>query len=1158
MRYVLGLDLGPTSIGWAALRLTGDDEFSGFMSLPDGETAFPAIGVRHFQINIDKYGSGDSEETHASQRRKSRLQRRTLRRKKARRLRLLRLLQENGLAPSDESELKRLIQKDPYDLRAKATKEKLHPHLIGRVLLHIAKRRGFRSNRKQAEHVKQGAHKRDIARFEEARTKFKSELKGRTPGEFWHDEREQQPFEPIRNREGQYRAVAEREQYADEIRRIWAMQELPTDLLERILQDQGQDDKDKLLFWQQDYRLSKRKRKRVIGKCSLMPGRLRCPYSNRKAQEFRMLQKVNDLSLRQDGNETPLTRLAEKRDLLIGELSLERWMEFDDVRRKLRVHGSFNLEWKGNRRLPGNAVDCELRKLFGKDQVKRLPVDEREQVWGEILSYLDDEEFSDSAFADRMKRDHGLELDDLNKLNKVQVPTGHVAFCEEVLDRLLRLMRTGTPLHEAKEEVCRELNLEAAGEARDELPIPDREHGVEITNPAVSNALHEVRRVVNSLIKELGKPERIVIELAREMKASKEHREEISAAQTRNQDERAKARMRIAEHMQCGGETVADWQVERYRLWQQQKCRSPYSGDCISLTQLFGPEVQVDHILPLSISLDNSLSNKVVCFSKENNDKKQRAPIDWLETDPERWERVQRAIAHWNPKNKRGDGLSQCLDIDESVKVRANAEKWERFFVRTHEIQEKYQPGNLLSDTMHITTAVREYLQSLYPSREAEERVATTKGGITAELRKIWGLNAILGTGDKKNRSDLRHHAIDAAVVTVTGSKQVTRVTKAMQDAWPEKRYGRIKAPKPWTSFAEDLDACIRELRVSHKVDHDVSGALLDEQPFGLAKPVKDAMKKALAGIDENRRSLARELVLGIETVDNGKRKTVRMTRVSRNAWLCSTTLPYLRRRPLTKAIKTVQDIDSIPIEAKRLRAAIEEKLQENGIGLTDKKAAIPPSVLDSLTLQDFHARKIPVKRIQTIEKMGNMIIITDQAGDPYKAYPSVKNHHHIEVFQHKVRGKCQYVCRLWTRIEVTQRAARREPVIVHTHPEHPDARFVMSLAKGDTVMVKDQEGKDVLAKVEGISQGLLGRPRSIDLELLPVELADKEFLKIPGQKDTTKKLRNEFRRQWRITSLTDIAKRNIRKVTVDPLGRVRWAEKKYWDQGAVVAPPIQ
>jgi hypothetical protein len=96
------------------------------------------------------------------------------------------------------------------------------------------------------------------------------------------------------------------------------------------------------------------------------------------------------------------------------------------------------------------------------------------------------------------------------------------------------------------------------------------------------------------------------------------------------------------------------------------------------------------------------------------------------------------------------------------------------------------------------------------------------------------------------------------------------------------------------------------------------------------------------------------------------------------------------------------------------------------------------------------------------------------------------------------------------------------------------------------------------LARVEEISQGIPGKAKSIDMLLLPVELAGLNFLEVAGRKDETRMLRNEFRKLWRIQSFTDFAKKNIRKVTVDPLGRVRWAEKKYWGQSEGCPPMIK
>ena len=1113
MGYVLGLDLGPTSVGWAGIILSEKGDFKCLAKLKDGEKEVDAIGVRHFQINIDNYGSGDSEETKKSQRRKKRLQRRMLRRKKARRLRLLKLLQENGLAPVEYNELRKLMKCDPYQLRVRALKETLQPYDIGRILLHISRRRGFKSNKKLGEpRERKEKKKNEQEGFENAKSSFEQKLNGRTPGELWYEERKKNPREPIRNRKGHYKDIAQRYHYISELTRIWEKQELPKELLDKIIKNEEEKDKDKLIFWQQTYKLSKRKRIKVIGKCKLMPGKLRCPYSNRKAQEFRMLQKINDLQ--------PIT--DQQRDSLIRELSLVDSVSFDEIRKILGLHVRFNLEWKGCKELPGNKIDAQLVKIFGKKDVRNIPVEKREKIWQEIFNWSENENITDTQLADRIKNEFGLGTFDTKKLNAVSIPDGNCNFCEEILDHLLELMRKKVQYYEAIEAVCEKLGLKRPWRVLKELPVPDREHGIEITNPAVTNALQQVRRVVNTLIKDLReKPEKIVIELARDIKASKEHRKEIIDKQSRNQKERNDARGMICEIFEWPkdkAKDVSDGDVERYRLWQQQNGRCVYCGKCISpQTELFTRTIEVDHILPHSISLDNSMSNKVVCCAQCNQEKGQETPISWLEKKyEERWEKVQHLIAHWNREakyQKIAAGLETCEGFDpKQNKIRYDGEKWERFFIPTEEIREKYQPGNLLSDTTYITTAVREYVQRLYPTRLAEEKVTTTKGGITSELRKIWGLNALIGIKEnKKNRSDLRHHAIDAAITAVSEPALIKRVTDALQEAWPEKNYKKINAPKPWQNFFDDLKSAIDNTNISHKVEHKTKGQLLDEQPFGLTDEV-------------------------IEEFKQGK-----MQRLSPRASFCAKKMPYLRRRPLDK----IKYLDTIPETSLKVRAAIEAKLKENGVD----KGKIPENALTDLVLKDKKGNPIPVRAIQVTEEKSNMVIITNKDGIPYKAYPSGENHH-IEIFRRKDKGKYQYVCKLWTMVEIARYLAENKKdadgnskglsVIFKKHPDCPDAEFVMSLAKHDAVLMKNEDGEDVLARVTGISQNIPGDPKRIYLEFMPINIGDDKFLQTPEEK-------RKFRNEWLIQSVGGIAKRAVRKITIDYLGRVRWAEKKFW-----------
>ena len=134
----LGLDLGTNSIGWA---LIVHDENGDPSALKD-------CGSRIFQEAVDAKTRTPKNKA----RRGARAARRQLSRRKHRRQALSELLVENGLLPKDESELHALLLDDkecnPYLLRKKGLDERLDLHEFGRVLAHLNRRRGFKSNRK--------------------------------------------------------------------------------------------------------------------------------------------------------------------------------------------------------------------------------------------------------------------------------------------------------------------------------------------------------------------------------------------------------------------------------------------------------------------------------------------------------------------------------------------------------------------------------------------------------------------------------------------------------------------------------------------------------------------------------------------------------------------------------------------------------------------------------------------------------------------------------------------------------------------------------------------------------------------------------------------------------------------------------------------------
>lgn len=151
LKYRLGLDLGTNSIGWCMLRLNNDNE----------PVAVIKSGVRIFHDGRNE----KTKEPLAVVRRNARSIRRNLDRKISRRNHLLNTLIKYYLLPSNEAERKNLAVLNPYELRSRAVNEKIEIFELGRILMHLSKRRGFKSNRKVDKEESSGKIKPAIERL---------------------------------------------------------------------------------------------------------------------------------------------------------------------------------------------------------------------------------------------------------------------------------------------------------------------------------------------------------------------------------------------------------------------------------------------------------------------------------------------------------------------------------------------------------------------------------------------------------------------------------------------------------------------------------------------------------------------------------------------------------------------------------------------------------------------------------------------------------------------------------------------------------------------------------------------------------------------------------------------------------------------------------
>jgi len=1092
MSYVLGLDLGPSSIGWAAVTIDENGNYKGLAKIPDGPNFMPAIGARIFPAGVERYGQGKREQTRNKTRREKRGTRRTLRRRKARRTKLIALLRTNNILPQDDAELQKLQQTDPYELRAKAIKENEQLSLteLGRIFLHLCKKRGFKSNRKAP------PKKEEKGKINDAKNKFKEELGNKTPGQLWHEKRTADKFKAIKNKGGKFQGLAVREQYKEEFNRIWDNQK-------KIYQKNGNGSVEmkkqieSLLFDQISYKQLPSKMRKMWGRCSLMPKEFRCSLANRKAQRFRFLQKVNDLRVIKRGITRGLN--DEERKKIINLLSCKDEVNLKDIRKELELADDerLNFEFDDDNTLTGNEIDSQLCKLVGKDVWLNFSEETRDKIWQEILRYIEDErgEITEIKTADEIYRICGIKSIDLKKISEIELPDGNVKFCEKVLNEILpKMSKEGLPLSDA---------IKAAGfkQKWDELPslpVPDKKAGFYITNPNVATVLYQVHRLVNRLIAEIGKPEKIVIEFTRDLKASKKQRQKI----LKQQSERRRTKALIAEDVQKSpewkwGKKIPPWAIEKYLLWVEQNTLSPYSGDQISVGQLFSEDTQIDHILPYSMSLDNSMSNKVVCFTAENQDKKQKTVFDWLGHNEIKWERVQNAIDHWKPQRKTRGSKKTARNSADSKLI--NERKWERFFITGDQIDEIYEPERYLNEAGYIANETREYLERLYNSNEAKKRVKTTKGGVTGELRKWWDLNRILGVERKideseentdaqkqpakKNREDLRHHAIDAAVIAVTEPKTIEKVTHELQRAYPRKRRKEIYVERPWKDFEEELAAAVDLVKISHRTQRKVCGELHAATHYWKETNGKYAGK-------------------------------------------------YITRKFLTDLSKA--EVGQICDEA--IKKLVKDRIKEKG----DVKGAFDSSIY----LPNKEGTPVPIwkVRIWTKHTDENMIPIRGKEGEPQTVWVEKPENHHIEIFQIKENGIKRYICKIWNIWEISQRIEEykkqeikdKDPIVLRKHPNHPDAEFVMWLSKADTVLIKNNDKKEILARITGIGEGD-ERDESVDLKLWELRVNCK----------STDLPTKETKDGYRLRNINDFMAMTPKKVTVDLLGRIRWAERK-------------
>ncbi len=760
--YTLGLDIGSNSIGWALI-----DSVSENPHIVD-------LGVRVFPEGVDRDKQGGEISKNAA-RRAARSARRNRFRRAYRKDKLVRMLRRNNLLPMDPAQWNALFLFDPYSLRAKGLDEQIGLHEFGRVIFHLNQRRGFLSNRKSGKAKEDGV----VTKGANDLQKKIQESGCRTMGEY---------FAKIKPEGKEIRGhYTLRRMYQDEFDALWDSQKrfypnILTDDLKSQIRDQT-------IFFQRPLRLQPE----LIGDCELEPGQKRCPRADFHARRFRILQDVNNLLIRNpDGTERPLT--SDERQKVLDELFLKKEVEFDSLRKKLGLLESqtFNLQEgkakKETAKIKGDEFFEQLQKILKKGIERLSPSD-----LAEINDLIIDDDLSDEQVIKMLVDQYGFTEEQAQKAANITLPEKYARLSRLAIQKLLPHMEKGKKTHEAIQAVYGSTQAVKSIEIVDRLPPP-----ADLRNPIVTKALWEVRKVVNAILREYGKPARIQVEMARELRGSKKERDDIRDKIKENEERNEQARQELMANHNIANPSRDD--IIKYKLWLECNKTCPYTGKSIPPSALFGPypEFQIEHIFPYSRSLDDSFMNKTLCHADENiHRKRERTPFEAY-SGTEQFEKILQRIAilPW-PKRR-------------------------RFTQETIELEDFIQ--RQLNDTRYITREVLRWLKSLGVP------VMGTRGQATAELRHQWGLDSILdfiGNG-QKNRDDHRHHAIDAVVTALTSQKHLRALAASKYSRDPNQKF----AP-PWSGFRDEMAHKVNGIFVSHRVTRRVSGQLHEETNYG-------------------------------------------------------------------------------------------------------------------------------------------------------------------------------------------------------------------------------------------------------------------------------------------------------------------------------------
>ena len=766
---VFGLDGGIASIGWAILDF-GEDKMG-----------IVAAGSRMF----DAPETAKERMPTNAVRRLHRGQRRVIRRRRQRMTELRHLFHDAGLI--DDAGRDALApaagewRPDPWTLRADGLDRLLAGPELARVLGHIARHRGFRSNAKRdtaaASNSETSKMKQGIEATKERLAGYATigRLFARHPE--YRDPTAQEPtaprppgyIEPLgrkHNRGLNFDRSIQRSDQEHETTVLFREQRrlgnpLATEPLETAFA--------RTAFSQRPLQDSEH----MLATCPFESDQKRTARRGYAFEKFRLLSRLAALRLTERGNDRELT--AEEIAKAAGDFGAQKKLTWRWLRKTLDIDPRVRFAGTADKdevhdfvARTGNAAEgtYTLRHHLGEPAWRALmETPERRDRIAEVLTFREDParirlglEEAGVAGDTLDALMHGVETGAFSAFTGA----GHIS--AKAARRLLPALEQRRVYSEACEDVGYDHSAQSGvgqGDAvrtKEEWRALMTALGGQVRNPVARKAVTEMLKQVRAMVRAYGTPDYIHVELARDIGKSAEERDEIKRGIEKRNAVRDRLSKELAELL---GRDPRLEDLVRYELWKEQNQECLYTGEKINPAWIAAGDnrVQVDHILPWSRFGDDSFPNKTLCMAAANQAKKGRTPFEWFEAEGRDWSAYTARVEACKEMKGRKKG---------AFYLRKNAK----------EVEETFRNRNL-GDTRYATRLLLGLLKRLYPGTDIRAR----PGPLTAKLRRAWGLEDLKKDADGKRLEDDRHHALDAIVVAATTQSMLLQLTRAAQEA---------------------------------------------------------------------------------------------------------------------------------------------------------------------------------------------------------------------------------------------------------------------------------------------------------------------------------------------------------------------------------------